>query len=166
MNVTNIEKHRGVLTTKKYVALAVSVVAILVFVIGVTHTSAITAQLNDWKLLPQPERLSELYFQNHATLPTTYSAGTAQSFAFTTHNLEYRDTTYTYRIVEQSEDASQSHELASGQFSLAQDAYRTTTIMASPVDLGGRVQLQVNLTVVGNPTTMQSIHYWVRAVPS
>lgn len=29
----------------------------------------ILAKMNDWKLLPQPERFTELYFENHLDLP-------------------------------------------------------------------------------------------------
>ncbi len=46
----------------------------------------------------QPERFTELYFENHLSLPSAVTIGTSYSFTFTIHNLEYRDTLYPYDV--------------------------------------------------------------------
>ncbi|HVZ10874.1 MAG TPA: hypothetical protein VG941_00385 [Candidatus Paceibacterota bacterium] len=58
----------------------------------------IKAQLNDWKLLPQPERFTELYFNDPASLPYTAARSSRLGFSFTIHNLEGSDQDYHYVV--------------------------------------------------------------------
>ena len=151
---------------QKYTAAAVAAIVAATILLGFINQAAVKRQLNEWKLLPQPERLSELYYENHATLPTTYTAGTVQSYSFTVHNLEYRSTTYKYTVTSMSEDGSQSQPLASGQFKLAQNAYKTAAISFAPNDLGNRIQITTALVIGQNTSTdkqtTESIHYWLK----
>lgn len=120
---------------------------------------AIASQLQDWKLLPRTEQLTELYFTRPNDLPTTYTPGQSQTVQFTTHNLEYNTTTYAYKVTEQSEDGSQSQQLASGQFTLSQGQYERLNLNVVPVDLGARVKVTIEL-----PTVHETISYWIGAV--
>jgi len=101
-----------------------------------------------WKLLPEPEKLTELYFTRPNNLPTKYTPGQTQTVSFTTHNLEYQTVDYHYQITEQSQTTNQSQTLASGSFTLPQDIYHTTSVSIPTADLGPRVKVEVDLTNV------------------
>lgn len=55
-------------------------------------------KLADFKLIPIPETFTELYFEDHSSLPTHTVAGKTDSFSFTIHNIEYATTTYPYSV--------------------------------------------------------------------
>jgi hypothetical protein len=59
---------------------------------------AIYNELVALDLIPQPEKLTELYFNDHANLPSTATRNQAISFAFVIHNLEASDYQYTYDV--------------------------------------------------------------------
>lgn len=80
------------------VTLLVVAIAAAVAVFAYADRSAIAAQMNAWQLLPQPERFTELYFNNYLQLPKTAVARKAFSFSFTIHNLEGAPTTYPYQV--------------------------------------------------------------------
>lgn len=48
-------------------------------------------------LLPKEEHYTELYFEDPAHLPKTYTPGKKEKFAFTLHNLEGEDKDYTFQ---------------------------------------------------------------------
>jgi len=98
-----------------------------------------------WKLLPEPERLTELYFTQPNSLPKTYAPGQAQTVKFTVHNLEYQTTKYQYQIIEASQDNNQSQTLTTGNFTLPQNAYKQATVNIPTVDLGQHVKIEVEL---------------------
>ena len=54
--------------------------------------------LDRLKLIPQPEHFTELYFENHSSLPKQSISGKNVSFSFTIHNLEGATTTYPYSV--------------------------------------------------------------------
>ncbi len=135
----------------------IAISALLIFI----NNGSIKNQLNEWKLLPQPERLTELYFNDHAKLATTYTPDAPQSFGFTVHNLEYRQTEYNYVVEAISEDGSQRQPLAQSSLELAQDGYRSINISFVPQDLGKRVKIQVTLTYRSDKPVTESVHYWV-----
>jgi hypothetical protein len=136
-----------------YVNITSTIVVVIALIIA---APAIKRQLNDWKLLPEPERLTELYFTHPNTLPSTYSTSQAQQVAFTVHNLEYKHETYTYQIVEAPQPGSAGPMLASGSFSLAQNGYKNVTQLLTIQQLANRVNLSINLTNVN-----ESVDYWV-----
>jgi uncharacterized membrane protein len=119
--------------------------------------SAIDRQMHSWKLLPEPERLTELYFTNPNSLPTKYTPGQTQLVNFTVHNLEYRTTNYQYKITETSQDRKQSQSLAAGSFSLPQNGYQKAAVSIATVDFGPRTKVEVRLVNVG-----ESISYWMQ----
>ncbi len=128
-----------------YAPLAVITIAVCV----VAH-SAIARQLNEWKLLPQPERFTELYFTHPASLPATYTPGQTQTIAFTAHNLEHRTTTYSYTIT------ANGTKLSNGTFILAENQTRQVADTVTLPPLGNRAEITVTLTNVHT-----SIDYWV-----
>jgi uncharacterized membrane protein len=138
---------------KTYVVLAV-IVALTVGI--VLLAPSIKRQLNDWKLLPQPERLTELYFTHPNSLPSNYTASQAQAVDFTVHNLEYRTETYSYTIVEATEPGQTGVTLARGNFTLKQGDYKKVTERIILQPLASRVNVDVNLTNVN-----ESVDYWL-----
>lgn len=58
----------------------------------------IYSELNNLKLIPQPEKFTELYFENHASLPRQIVKNETISFSFTIHNLEGIDMKYPYVV--------------------------------------------------------------------
>ncbi len=132
-------------------------IIVVAFILGTAFHAQIKNQLNAWKLLPQPERLTELYFTQPNNLPTTYTPGQSQTVHFTVHNIEYRAETYPYKIVETSKDASKTQPLASGRFTLLQDQYQAMNIGVTPVDLGANAKIIIEL-----PTVNEQIDYWAQ----
>ena len=127
------------------VKLRIGVVLVILVALGVGYHSAIDRQLHSWKLLPEPEKLTELYFTKPNSLPTHYTPGQTQTVSFTVHNLEYQTVNYSYVITETNQDNGQSQTLTSGSFILPQNAYKNTSVNISTIDLGSHVKLEVGL---------------------
>ena len=123
--------------------LAVAIVVIIA--LGAIFHAAIDRQLHSWKLLPEPEPLTELYFTHPNSLPKHYVPGQVQTVNFTVHNLEYQTTYYTYKIVEASSDSSKAQILTTGSFVLPQNIYKRETVNISTIDLGEKVKVEVDL---------------------
>ena len=120
-------------------------IAVAVIGLGIGFRSDIHKQLNNWKLLPQPEKLTELYFTNPNSLPTKYSPEQTQTVSFTAHNLEYQTVDYNYKIVESSQTNNQSQTLVSGNFTLSQNGYEKKSVNITTADLGSNVKVEVDL---------------------
>lgn len=127
-----------------------------ILVLVLVFQTPLKRQLHAWKLLPEPERLTELYFDKHTTLPATYRPGVTQHFSFTVHNLEYQTFTYSYQVIEQTEAGDHKAALSSGSFTLSQGEYRSVPINANLTDLGKRAKVVISLEPVN-----ESIDYWV-----
>jgi hypothetical protein len=124
--------------------------------IGTVEAQPIKNQLNAWKLLPQPERLTELYFADSAQLPSAYTPATPQHVSFTVHNLEYQTMTYHYSVTAQADGSSTTTPITSSNLQLAQNQSATTPLTVTLPNLGSRVKVSVSLTNVN-----ESIDYWV-----
>jgi uncharacterized membrane protein len=120
-------------------------IILVIVVLAVGFHSAIDRQMRSWKLLPEPERLTELYFAHPNSLPTTYVPGQSQTVSFTVHNLEYQTTDYTYEVIEASTNSNQAQKLASGSFTIPQNIYQQETVNISTADLGQHVKVEVEL---------------------
>jgi hypothetical protein len=114
-----------------------------------------TELLRNLHLLPEPEKLTELYFENHLSLPNQVQINKQQSFSFTIHNLEYQPIVYQY-VVTASDSAGLITSLASGSAFLNQDQYKTATESYSLATASGRVMIQVDLVGKNQP-----IHFWL-----
>ena len=135
----------------------VGIVIVGVILIGIVAAQPIKSQLNAWKLLPQPERLTELYFNNSAHLPARYTPGQPQTLSFTVHNLEYRTMSYPYTVTATPDGSQTATPLASGTLkNLSQNQAIATPLNFTLPDLGPRVKVSINL-----PSVNESIDYWV-----
>lgn len=151
----------------KIVAVLLSILFLVI--VGFSQRQAIYDQLYNWKLIPRPERLTELYFTDHTKLPTTYTVSEKQTINFKVHNLEYRDTEYKYAITLEGKDGEVQRVINGSPFTLKHDEYRGITQDIVLEDLGPRSKVAVTLTYDGiafgedNPSPQtQSIHYWVK----
>lgn len=127
----------------------------LAFVTAI-NSSAINRQLHTWKLLPEPERLTELYFTDHTKLPAKYTPGETQTVSFTIHNLEYRTVDYKYRIIQTDNNGENAVELAQGSVTLQHDQIAKPSAAVILTDFGIKSRLNV---VLETGTSSQAIFY-------
>lgn len=88
-----------------YILIFALIVVLAVFDLYL-YRPAIYAELDTLKLIPRPERLTELYLNDSLKLPKTINKGDVVPFSFAVHNLEGKTTTYPYVIYIQSSDGS------------------------------------------------------------
>jgi hypothetical protein len=105
----------------------------------------VNAELNNLKLIPMPERFTELYFENPSTLPKQIIAKKPISFAFTIHNLEGVTTTYPYTVFLQYPSANPS-TIVSNTVTIADNASTTITISYVFPESNRQVKVGVDLT--------------------
>ncbi len=132
------------------------------------NKSVLAGHLHAWKLLPRPERLTELYFADHEHLPVTLGLADKQTVNFVVNNLEHETVDYTYTIFARSGANGQEAALDTGHVKLDHAASQTITRTITPPQLGRRLAIGVRLAhdepSVGGDTAKpktQSIHYWV-----
>lgn len=130
-------------------------ILVIVILFGVVYKQPIKNQLNSWSLLPEPEKLTELYFNNSTSLPISYNPGVSQHVSFEIHNIEYQSWGYHYTISAISNN-SPGINLGSGSFTLAQNQYKDVSVDVLIPNLGPHVQVDFKLA---NPS--ESIDYWV-----
>lgn len=102
----------------------------------------------------QPERLTELYFPDSQSLPSTYMPREKLTVRFAIHNLEYRTTAYPFQIIlgTPTRTLTAYHRtvtLKQGQ----------TTIVSAPITVpmsASRLAVNVLLT-----NKNQAIHFWL-----
>jgi len=148
----------------------IGVLVAAIFIGGYAHRALIVRRLDTWKLLPRPERLTELYFDNITGLPTKITPATPQPVGFVVHNLEARTVEYHYVLRVASLDGKIVRELGNGSFRLEANHTLTTTSAVAIPALSRRVQVQVRLRYGSIPwgynapvTEVQQINFW--AVP-
>ena len=103
------------------------------------------------------EPLTEVYFENHTSLPGNIFLNKSYDFSFTVHNLEYREMNYTYDM--NIEYANKTGTVNSGKFSLENN--ETTTIkksfsFAEPFD-----RAKIEIVVKKDNNESIDIHFWV-----
>lgn len=162
-----MEQHKSALSRKLIFALCIIILATVGLVIYLAR-GPIHDTLDNWGVLPRPERLTELYFTDHTKLPVTYSAGQPYTVAFTIHNIEYRTTDYRYRIEQSRENGSDSHTLASGTIKLEYDVTREiiTPITYRASDPRSKIHVIIEYDTIKLGDTspsrqQQEINYWV-----
>ncbi len=77
--------------------IGVTLVAGMIIFINLNR-AAVNNELVALDLVPKPEKLTELYFNNNATLPDSATSKQAVSFTFVIHNLETTDFQYVYNV--------------------------------------------------------------------
>jgi uncharacterized membrane protein len=140
-----------------------------VVIFGTVQRQAIYDQLYDWKLIPRPERLTELYFTDHTNLPKTYEPDETQVVKFTVRNLEYRTTDYSYVVgVMNDDESAKLLNRASGKIRLDHEQLQNIEVPITITAKGSRAKVIVTIYYQGIKfgeddlsDQEQSIHYWV-----
>jgi len=130
--------------------------------------SAVAKQLDDWRVLPRPERLTELYFANQTQLPTHAAAGTPQVVSFVIHNLEHQTTRYQYTAATVGASSEHKTKLTSATVTLNSGQSRTITLTLLLPVTSERTAVEIDLDYTGitagsnvpRPET-QAIRYWL-----
>lgn len=128
--------------------------ALAIFALLIFDRGAVATAMAEYKLLPQPEKFTELYLENHLQLPKTYQRGKSNAFAFTVHNLEHEPMKYEY-VVEAIATES-SRLIDRGSFELKHDEYKTISERIASTEAQQRTKINISLE-----NKDQSIHFWI-----
>ena len=140
------------------VVFTVGLLASVILAVALFRSAGVSAQLSAWKLMPAPERYTELFFNQSLTLPTTLAElkGRPVTFSFSIHNLEGQVTEYPYMVV-YTNDHGASTEVALGSVVLEDGAVKR---IAQTITLPAGATAKSEISVV-LPSQDQSIHFWV-----
>ena len=142
--------------TKKSIIL-ICIVILLIAMSGIIYAVRfpLIKQLTVYKLLPRPEAFTELYFDNHRSLPALLSDA-PQSFRFVIHNNEYKNFKYIYEVT--VIDGNQTRLIDKGVVQLSQNAQKTVneTVITSTISAQ---QQQVMVRIINK---RQFINFWVK----
>jgi len=91
------------------------------------------------------EPLTELYFENHTSLPAYIFPDKPYNYSFSVHNLEYQDMRYDYNVNAFDEDDNLLYRMDSGEIYLANN--ETKTIFENFAINGhfGRIKINVDI---------------------
>lgn len=104
----------------------------------------------------QPETFTELYFENHSTLPNTITKQKEYSFTFTLHNVEYRTMDYPYAVYVQR--GIEKIPIERGSVNMASGETKSVTVEFGPLK-NLRSEIVVNLT-----DKNQQIDFWMEPI--
>lgn len=119
----------------------------IIFLCGFIYTMRDAVQenihrkLSDWKLIPIPETYTELYFEDHTSLPKKTTAGEVTTFSFTIHNMEGVTTTYPYEVYFEYPLSGEKVLFAKDSVTLQKGEYETISV--SHTWLSSRLQGKV-----------------------
>lgn len=102
----------------------------------------------------KPETFTELYFENHTSLPKDTNLYDEKKFKFTVHNLEYKTMTYPYEVYIDFEGNKQI--IDEGSITLKQGEYKTIDENYMLTYPTARVKIVVNLI-----NKNQQIDFWI-----
>jgi len=131
--------------------------------------NALAHQLDNWKLLPHKQSLSELYFTEHKQLAAVSNTNNPIALSFTVRNREVRTTAYTFTITGKNARSGATYQFGGGAFSVdSKQAHVEQQQLAMPNE-DGRIVLTVTIsyktTDYGHTTTQtQSIYHWVTRI--
>jgi hypothetical protein len=125
----------------------------LLLIVGVVSSGPVADAARDAGLLPKQAEFTELYFENHTSLPTVVKAGDRIDFSFTIGNREGSETKYQWAVTTVGGDTPTSN-VAAGETLVEDDRLVTIPVsFESPDD--------VDQVVVTLPALGQSIHFSV-----
>ena len=147
--------HLTIKQLRKQVTLSILVIV----VVGMTiffnfNRASIYNGLVALDLIPQPEKLTELYFDNNANLPGSATSNQTIRFAFVIHNLETTDYQYTYAV---SVNANGTRSIVdSGIILVKNNQYYVKNEQFKLLNSSGSQDVVVELT-----NKHQSIDFWI-----
>ncbi len=117
------------------------------------NRASINNELATLDLIPKPEKLTELYFNDNAKLPNSATGNQVISFAFVIHNLETTDYRYAY-VVSVNANGTR-HIVDSGNVLVKNNQYYVKNEMFNLLNSPGSQEVVVELT-----NKQQSIDFW------
>src|SRR2546425_10164935 len=105
-------------------------------------------------LIPKPEKLTELYFNDNANLPGSATGNEGISFAFVIHNLETTDYQYAYVVFVNANGTR--HIVDSENVMVKNNQYYVKNEKFKLLNSVGRHKIVVELV-----NKQQSIHFWI-----
>src|SRR5438128_1693021 len=106
-------------------------------------------------LIPKPEKLTELYFNDNVNLPSSETSNQVISFAFVIHNLETADYLYVYEVSVNVNGTR--HIVDSGNVLVKNNQYYAKNEKFKLMNSSGRQEVVVELTNI-----QQSIDFWIQ----
>lgn len=144
---------KGLFKLSSLLMIAITVV-VGVLIFSNVNSASIHNELIALDLLPRPEKLTELYFNNSANLPDSVPANQVMSFSFVIHNLETTDYRYVYEV---SVNANSTKQIVdSGTVLVKNNQYFVKNEQFKLMDARGRQEVVVALT-----NLRQSIDFWI-----
>ena len=119
-----------------------------------SHKTQIDEFLIYHKLLPLPETLTELYFEDHLKLPNRIDPKKEYNFSFTVHNLEYKDMEYIYKVKAKSENSQ--YLITNGNINLKHDEYKNVAVVFKLKNIKERTKVEVDLAGKN-----QRVRFWM-----
>jgi len=104
----------------------------------------------------QPERFTELYFEDHTNLPKTITRWKQYDITFTVHNVEYQEMDYTYEVYLQRDN--QKIVIDTGSFRVKDNEFKQVKVNLGPLK-NLRSQIIVELINKNQP-----IHFWMEKI--
>lgn len=111
------------------------------------------------------EPLTEVYLENHATMPTGGLVNKSYNYTFSVHNLEYREMNYTYEVVIEYSNRSlnlSDVSIERGEFSLLDN--ETITVQSSYFFPYTFDRAKVKTLVYKDNNESIDIHFWINEV--
>lgn len=141
----------------KLVAFIVGILLAAIILISFTlNGSFIHDELVALDLIPKPETLTELYFNDNTDLPRSATSNQVVRFAFVIHNLEATDYQYTYEV---SVNASGTKHIVDAEnIVVKNNQYYTKNESFKLTHASGRNEITIELI-----NKRQSIHFWIGA---
>ena len=147
-------------TTRQLFKLASLVLIGVTLVVGLiiffnSNRTFIYEELYNFDLIPKPEKLTELYFNNNTNLPDSATINQDMSFAFVIHNLETTDYEYVYEVSVNLYGTR--HIVDSGIVLIKNNQYYVKNERFNLMNSPGPQEVVVELTNI-----RQSIDFWVQ----
>jgi hypothetical protein len=111
------------------------------------------------------EPLTEVYLENHTTLPVGGLVNKTYNYTFTVHNLEYREMSYSYEVLVEYDNESLNLEdkiLGRGDFSLADN--ESITIKEFYYFDKSFDRAKIKTIVYKDNNESIDVHFWINEV--
>jgi|SRR5438876_11069834 len=146
------------ITTKQLFKLVPLLIGVLlvsgVLIFFNLNRTSVDNELAALDLIPKPEKLTELYFNNNANLPDAVT-NKPVSVAFVIHNLETTDFQYVYNVSVNVNGTR--HVVDSGSVLVKNNQYYTKDEKFNLLHVSGSQEVVIELT-----NKRQSIDFWIR----
>ena len=150
-------KHRKKINYKPIIRIGLLLLAVCFIVVGFFQLVKHVPSVKEAFILAttvKPETFTELYFEDHLSLPNKVTLFKENNFKFTIHNLENKDMVYIYEVY--IDVNSEKQMIDKSSVSIKNNEYKTITEDFTITVPMQRVKVVVNLI-----NKNQQIHFWM-----